>query len=138
MRYQMSAANQFQSIANAAGVTAPSISDHPFFGGQIDRIYHAYPRFLLLRLEEEIRQKLYFPWEKVGSRQPLYVHISTTHHWGLEQVRQLDDDDLLEILRPEIQKLRIAAPDVEEILGTLGELMPSEIAADLRARIGSD
>lgn len=138
MRFKTSAANQFQSIANATGATIPSISSHPYSAYQINQVYYAYPRFLMARLEAEILEQLYFPWEKVGDREPLYVYISTTHHWPLAEVRQMDEAQLLEILRPEIQKLRLSAQDAEEILRVFGDLMPADLRKDIESRVDRD
>lgn len=138
MRYQVSAANQFQSFANATSATIPSISSHPHFGHQINQVYYAYPRFLMARLEAEILERLYFPWERVEEREPLYIHISTTHHWPLAEVRQMDEAQLLEILRPEIQKLRLPARDAEEILRVVGNLMPADLRKDIESRVDRD
>lgn len=138
MRFKMSAASQFQAIANATGVTIPSISNHPYLGHHIDQIYYAYPRFLMARFEAEVRDRLYFPWEKIQDREPLYVYISTTHHWPLAEVRQMNESHLLDVLRPELQGVRIPAQDVQELLGALGDLVPADLRADLEARVAQD
>lgn len=135
MRYKMSAADQLQLIASKAPSDIPAISSDPFFGEQINRLYFAYPRFLLERLYDELLERLYFPWERVEGNEPLYIHIANTHHWRLSEVRQMKEDELLEILRPQIREVLLSSDEVDQVLKQTGDLMPSEMKADLKARI---
>lgn len=139
MRYKMSAKLLWQvCIADADG-KAISISTDPFVGRSHDSIYHAYPRFLLRWFNEQLRENLYLPWEQVEGFEPLYVHIANTHHWRLNEVRQmkLEEDELLNFLRPELRHLTLEQAVIDAVLQESGDALPREVKADLLRRLGN-
>lgn len=137
MRYKKSAKYLWQHCINDADGKAISISTDPFVGRNHDSIYHAYPRFLLRWLNEQLREDLYLPWEQVEGFEPLYVHIANTHHWRLNEVRQmkLKEDELLDFLRPELRHLTLAQAVIDALLQESGDVLPQEVKADLLLRL---
>ncbi|WP_449432324.1 hypothetical protein [Pseudomonas putida] len=134
MRYNQSAGDYLQSLANEAPTDIQKISRDLDVGDQINRLHHGYQRFLLESLNQRMRAKLYLPWEKVESFEPLRVHLAVTHHWRIEDVRLMEEGELVELLRPELMTLQLSSVDVKSILEKLGDLNVPMIRDDLQAR----
>lgn len=134
MRYEQSAGKLLEALANEAPSGFRVISRDVFFGEQINRLHYAYPWFLLQCLNEHWRDQLYLPWEEPEGFEPLRLHLAVTHHWRLDEVRQLKDGELLDLLRPELMTLQLEAADVRSIFERLGDLDVPEIYQDLKSR----
>lgn len=138
MRYKQSAGKIFQALASSASGDIPKISQDPFSAKEIDKVYFAYPQFLLECLDEQVRKKLYLPWEEPGKFEALRLHLAITHHWRLEEVRLLKVDELLDLLRPDLMALQLDSADVQSILERLDDLAELPIREDLLARSQRD
>ncbi|HDS1727699.1 TPA: hypothetical protein QEM47_000412 [Pseudomonas putida] len=138
MRYEQSAGKLLEALANGAPSGIREISRDPFLGDQINKLYYAYPWFLLECLDKQLRAKLYLPWEDPERFEPLRLHLAITHHWRLEEVRLLKDDELLDLLRPELMALQLESADVQNILERLDDLVAQPIHQDLQGRIRTE
>lgn len=138
MRYKRSAGKLLETLANEAPSGIREISQDPFLGDQINKLYYAYPWFLLECLDKQLRARLYLPWEKPEKFEPLRLHLAITHHWRLEEARRLEDGELLDLLRPELMALQLEPSDVQSILERLDDLVAPPILQDLQARTRSE
>ena len=134
MRYKMNAQNLFNSIRSSAPREVPRVSRDPHWAQEADLAYYVYPRFLLHRLNQQICDQLYFSWEKPSDFEPLCVYLATTHHWELTAARKLTEDQLIDILRPELKVLRLDAADVLGFVAASGDCAGEDLVQDLRSR----
>ncbi len=134
MRYKMSAQNLYDSIRSSAPNEVPRVSRDPHWAQEADMAYYVYPRFLLHRLNQQICDRLYFPWEKPSGFEPLCVYLATTHHWELTAARKLTEDQLIDILRPELKALRLDAEDVLGFEAASGGCAEEILLQNLRSR----
>lgn len=134
MRLKQSAGKQLEALANKAPDEIPQISRDPHLATHINRLYYAYPLFLLARLDERLRAELYLPWEDPEEFEPLRVHLAVTHHWHLEDVRQMPQEKLLTLLRPELMALELSSAEVQSIVEKLDDLDVPLIHEDLKKR----
>jgi hypothetical protein len=134
MRYNQSAGDYLESLANEAPNDVQKISRDLDVGDHINRLHYGYQRFLLESLNQQMHAKLYLPWEKVEQFEPLRVHLAVTHHWRIEDVQLMKEGELVELLRPELMSLRLDSDDVQSILEKLGDLDVPMIREDLQAR----
>lgn len=134
MNYKLNASRQLNELASKAPSNVPQVTKNTRFNNEENKLYYAYPRFLLRLLNDQLRQQLFFPWETPGELEPLHLHLAITHHWKLEEAREAGEDDLLNLLRPELMAVRIARADVQAILESLGDIPAEAIRNDLLAR----
>lgn len=134
MRYKMSAQNLYNSLRSSVPKDIPSISRDPHWGDLVDQVYYVYPRFLLHRLNQHVCDQLYFPWEKPSGFEPLCVYLTTTHQWDLKAARKLSEDELIDILRPELKALRLDSADVLGFVAAAGDCAGEDLLQDLRSR----
>lgn len=138
MRYQQSAGELLEALANKAPSGIREISRDPFLGDQINKLYYAYPLFLLECLDKQLRARLYLPWEEPERFEPLRLHLALTHHWRLEEVRSMKEHELLELLRPELMAIRLDPADVQSVVDRLDNLLDGQIHQDLLKRSRSE
>lgn len=138
MRHIPSAGKRFEDLASRAPDDIREISRDPFLGDQINKLYYAYPWFLLECLDEHLRKKLYLPWEQPGRFEALRLHLALTHHWRPEDVRSLEEHELLELLRPELMAIRLDPADVQSVVDRLDNLLDGQIHQDLLKRSQSE
>ncbi|WHL26664.1 hypothetical protein QJS63_18230 [Pseudomonas juntendi] len=134
MRYNQSAGDYLQSLANEAPAGMQIISRDLDVGDHVNRLHYGYQRFLLEALDARMHAELYLPWEKVEKFEALRVHLAVTHHWRIEDVQLMKEGELVELLRPELMSLQLDPGDVQSILGMLGDLNVPMIREDLQAR----
>lgn len=134
MRYKLNTQTLLNLIAADAPAEPPKISNHDFWAKQINQLYFIYPRFLLYKLNEKVRDQLYFPWEDPEGFEPLRVHLAVKYHWDIDEARRLNDEQLLDLLRPELRTLQLEAADVQGFESAAGDFAPDDLLQDLRSR----
>ena len=138
MRQIPSAGKRFEAWANKAPSDIREISRDLFLGEQINKLYYAYPWFLLECLDEQLRKKLYLPWEQPERFEAVRLHLALTHHWRPEEVRSMGEHELLELLRPELMTIRLDPADVQSVVDRLDNLLDDQIHQDLLKRSRSE
>lgn len=134
MRLETNMALVWHALTRDAEGKARKVSDNIFWGEQTNLMYHAYPRFLLRCMNEQMLEKLYLPWELADGYEPLHVHIANTHHWKLTEVRLMQEDELLAFLRPELRQLTLPSSVIDALVKATGDILPEEVMADLLGR----